>query len=125
MECEEAELYRLLFCKNATPNQLIQGEELLKGDKLISTNAEYIFMLHESGNLVLKKDGFELWSSDTGGYENITRCVMQHDGNLVLLRNNGDIVWESNTSNNSGGSLIVQNDGHVVITNVIWATGTS
>mgnify|MGYP005860680585 CR=1 FL=1 len=93
----------------------------------------------EVGRLVLYKAGSNqiLWRS--GGIGGVGACVMQTDGNLVIYRlsderwvpiRDGGPVWSSNTHNNDGAFLAIQNDGNVVVynqnnTRALWATGTN
>lgn len=71
-----------------------------------------------------------LWASRTNrNYWYAMRLEFQSDGNLVAYENNtGYARWSSNTSENPGAKLNVQNDGNVLIRNSagspIWSTNT-
>ena len=53
---------------------------------------------------------------------------MQADGNLVLYGPNDEYVWDTETDNNPGSRLVIQDDGNAVIYrpdgNPTWVTGT-
>jgi hypothetical protein len=55
---------------------------------------------------------------------------MQDDGNLVSYFNegsNGGPIWNSGTVGHPGASLVLQNDGNMVVSlngTPLWSTGT-
>lgn len=110
-------------------NRLLPNQVLPRGEKLVSSNGLYTFVMQDDGNLVLYKKGKALWASKTQ-HISVKECVMQGDGNLVLYRYDGKPVWDSHTNGKPGANLIVQDDGNVVIyydpnPKAIWATGTN
>ena len=48
---------------------------------------------------------------------------MQSDGNLVLFTSGGTPVWATNTNNNNGAYLILQDDGNAVIYDTMGHSG--
>lgn len=103
---------------------------------IYSTNGVYKLVFEKTGNLALYKNGTQLqWSS------NSKNCIptpyvafaarFQSDGNLVVywhLQSNPlqlIPVWSTNTHGNPNSTLVVQNDGNVVIygpsNNVLWS----
>lgn len=56
------------------------------------------------------------------------KLAMQSDGNAVL-RGNGRPIWQTNTPNNAGGYITMQNDGNFVVyskaNKALWASGTN
>ncbi len=117
----------------AKGNRLNPGEYMTPGNILVSHNGKYIFMLQTDGNIVLrkvKKNGQKvvLWSSGTSKY-NVTKLIMQHDGNLVLYLHR-HASWSTGTSGHPGAFLVVQDDGNVVIYSrdgrkPVWSTHTA
>jgi hypothetical protein len=72
------------------------------------------------GNLVLTKNGTEIWETSTSGNHDVV-CVMETSGDLFV---NGVIPWHSGTFS-PGAYLVLQNDGTLVIDSVagvqIWS----
>lgn len=53
---------------------------------------------------------------------------MQTDGNLVIYGTGGEAIWSTDSYGHPGSSLVLQDDGNVVIydpsyTHTLWATG--
>ena len=117
----------------AKGDRLNPGEYMTPGNILVSHNGKYIFMLQTDGNIVLRKvekNGKKkvLWSSGTSKY-NVTKLIMQHDGNLVLYLHR-HASWSTGTGGHPGAFLVVQDDGNVVIytkdgKKPIWSTNTA
>ncbi|MDY6836008.1 MAG: lectin [Chloroflexota bacterium] len=111
-------------------DKMLPGQELLRGERLVSHNGKYSLVMQDDGNLVLYDgNGTALWNSGTQNIA-IQKCVMQPDGNLILYRYDGVAAWSSGTNGKPGANLIIQNDGNVVIyyepkPEAIWATGTN
>lgn len=110
-------------------NRLNPGENLTKGNSLVSPNGRYVLRMQDDGNLVLRAPGNEpIWASATDKTA-ADIVMMQRDGNLVIRKPVNVPIWESNTDGNSDSVLILQDDGNLVIyahgNRPIWATGTN
>ena len=111
-------------------DRLLPGQELLRGEKLVSNNGNYTFIMQDDGNLVVYDHNEKaLWASGTHNIA-VQKCIMQTDGNLVLYRYDEQAVWDSGTDDKPGANLIMQDDGNAVIyydpkPEAIWATGTN
>ncbi|MFE7214602.1 FG-GAP-like repeat-containing protein [Streptomyces sp. NPDC057611] len=58
------------------------------------------------------------------------KLTMQGDGNLVITNKSGNVVWQTNTTGNSGASARMQGDGSLAVykadgTTVLWKTNTN
>lgn len=105
------------------PTQVLQP-----GDApLYSSNMQFRLTMQTDGNLVLyRSDGVPLWATGTSA---VFRLNNQNDGNLVLYRRNGTPVWSTGTWAHGPSTLVVQNDGNVVLRRnsdmvVTWASNT-
>jgi hypothetical protein len=107
----------------AVRDRLGEGEELLRGESMQSTNGIFSLRMQEDGNLVLYWYGYALWATNTDGIA-VRTAVMQGDSNLVLYGYDNRPVWESNTSGRLNPTLILQNDGNLVMYSrwAIWWT---
>jgi hypothetical protein len=59
----------------------------------------------------------------------VLRLSNQSDGNLVLYRRNARVVWSTGTWSAGPSTLVVQDDGNVVLRRdsdraIVWATNT-
>jgi hypothetical protein len=112
-------------------DRLNAGQEIGRGEYIVSEDGQCSVDLQEDGNLVLYavRDGewIARWSSGTWGTDG-SRCVMQGDGNLVVYDSNGNALWDSKTYGNDGAYCVIQNDENFVLYgpagNAIWQTGT-
>ena len=108
-------------------DRLNPGQELHADESLVSANGQFSLVLQTDGNLVLSEGGEAVWATGTDGRE-ISKIIMQEDGNLVLYATNGDPVWASQTDGNNGAYLLLQDDRNVVIYSAdgspLWATNT-
>lgn len=96
-------------------NVLTSGEELSKGNYIMSQDTQSILALQPDGNLVVYSNfSNPVWSSNSQGQAG-TSLVMQPDGNLVLYTQGGTPVWASGTNGNPGARLALQTDGNLVI----------
>lgn len=105
------------------------GEDLRRGDELLSADGRFALLYQDDGNLVLyRQDGRPLWASQTAG-TSAGAAAMQADGNLVIYDARGAPVWASHTDGHSGAVLSLQDDGNAVIYTAggtpVWATGTT
>lgn len=90
------------------------GTAVGPGYQMFSPSGEFLFAFQTDGNLVLYQYGTPLWSSRTNG-EAATALWMQTDGNLVLY-DGATPIWASGTNGKgSNASLVLQNDGNLVI----------
>jgi hypothetical protein len=119
----------ILVVLNAAPacasDTLNPGGSLKRGEYLTSDNQQYSLLLERDGNLVLYAGRRVLWTSNTEGQE-VQRCTMQLDGNLVLYSRKDQPVWSTSTSDRPGSFLVLQNDGNLVIYQPypVWASNT-
>jgi hypothetical protein len=88
---------------------------LVAGQSWSSPNGSYALHYQGDGNLVLRRssDGYAVWASGTnpgtaGTFE------LQGDGNMCL-RVNGIEYWTSNTWGNGAATLVVQDDGRLML----------
>ncbi|WP_051990014.1 hypothetical protein [Caulobacter sp. AP07] len=97
------------------PDRLLQGQSLLPGKSLQSTNGVYRLVLEDDGNLVqYGQSGVVRWQSNTSGKPS-ARLTMQSDGNLVVYGPVSQVYWHTATSGNAGSTLILQDDGNLVV----------
>jgi hypothetical protein len=102
---------------------------LYPGDSLWSANGRYRFVYQTDGNLVLYGPGGALWDQGTGGTP-AGVCLLTGDGDLIIHRPPAPYVHVSNTPENKGAQLVVQDDANVVLYGVDrvaveWETGTT
>lgn len=123
-------------------NTLQPGQELHPGDTLYSPRGNAVLIFQHDGNLVLyrgqgnfyNKDsgtyvGVGYWHTGTFGHKEITRAVMQTDGNFVLYDNKGHSHWSAVPGSHKPGSvLVLQDDGNMVLyngRNAVWSSETA
>lgn len=115
------------------PNEI--GEELsdnnttymYPGDGLVSSNGDYTLIYLSDGNLVEYDSSFmAVWMSWTSGSGGGSAHVHLQDGNLVIYNSSVTPVFTTNTGNNPGSVMALQNAGNIVIydsqSNVLWAS---
>lgn len=98
------------------------------GVTLTSADGRFWATLQGSdGNLVVYQNGHgAIWAM---GSRDDDFLVNQGDGNLVVYKARGGAVWASNTAGNGACTLVMQNDGNLVLYlnsdgRPIWATNT-
>jgi YD repeat-containing protein len=97
------------------PDRLLQGQSLLPGKSLQSSNGLYTLVLQDDGNLVqYGPGGGARWQSSTAGKPS-ARLTMQSDANLVVYGPVGQVYWQTATSGGPGSTLIQQDDGNLVV----------
>lgn len=111
------------------PGRLYPWQCLHLGDTLKSPGGCYWMTLENDGNLVVRSNMYsgKIWETNTGG-QSIHRACMQGDGNFVLEKRNLKPGWAAGSFNNQGATLIMQDDGNVVIYKFdshqpAWASG--
>ncbi|HET9174014.1 MAG TPA: hypothetical protein VFN56_01890 [Candidatus Saccharimonadales bacterium] len=106
---------------------LQSGQSLSVGKYLLSPDTHSTLNLQSDGNLVLYSDYNHTWANYTFDSQ-VSKLVMQGDGNLVEYDASGKSVWASNTYNNPGAYLSLQVDGNLVIYSSsgspLWTTST-
>ncbi|AZZ56482.1 hypothetical protein [Rathayibacter iranicus] len=102
----------------ADPAALSSGQQLAKGQSVVSASGAVRFVLQDDGNAVVYSTGGATWSSGTQARGD--RLVMQTDGNLVIYDSTGRPVWFTGT-NDPGSILRIQDDANLV---VYRSTGT-
>jgi hypothetical protein len=104
---------------------LTEGQKLVKGESLTSSNGAYTLTLQDDGNLVLAARGHAIWSSGTNG-EDVVRAEVQSDGNFVLYTGDKP-VWHTDTKGKKNVRLVLQDDRNLVLYSAdgaAWSTKT-
>jgi LysM repeat protein len=104
---------------------LTEGQKLVKGDSLTSSNGAYTLTLQDDGNLVLASRGHSIWASATDG-KDVVRAEVQSDGNFVLYSADKP-VWHTDTKGKKNVRLVLQDDRNVVLyaaDGAAWSTKT-
>jgi nucleoid-associated protein YgaU len=104
---------------------LTEGQKLVRGESLASSNGAYTLTLQDDGNLVLASRGQALWSSSTDG-QNVVRAEVQRDGNFVLYTADKP-VWHTDTKGKKNVKLVLQDDRNLVLyaaDGPAWSTHT-
>ena len=92
---------------------LTEGQKLVKGESLTSSNGAYTVTLQDDGNLVLAARGHAIWSTGTNG-EDVVRAEVQSDGNFVLYTGDKP-VWHTDTKGKKNVRLVLQDDRNLVL----------
>ncbi|MCJ1673043.1 MULTISPECIES: hypothetical protein [unclassified Rathayibacter] len=99
---------------NVFTDALVSGEQLARGESIVSVGGGYRFVLQTDGNAVTyDASGRATFSTGTQGRGD--RLVMQADGNLVIYAADGRPVWFTGTGDETGASVRIQNDGNLVV----------
>jgi outer membrane autotransporter protein len=104
---------------------LTEGQKLVKGDSLTSSNGAYTLTLQDDGNLVLASRGHSIWASSTDG-KDVVRAEVQSDGNFVLYSADKP-VWHTDTKGKKNVRLVLQDDRNLVLyaaDGAAWSTKT-
>ena len=104
---------------------LAEGQKLVKGESLTSSNGAYTLTLQDDGNLVLAARGHAIWASETNG-EDVVRAEVQSDGNFVLYTADKP-VWHTDTKGKKNVRLVLQDDRNLVLYSAdgsAWSTKT-
>lgn len=104
---------------------LTQGQKLVRGESLVSSNGAYTLTLQEDGNLVLAARGVPLWDTKTSG-QDVVRAEVQSDGNFVVYTADKP-VWHSDTKGKKNVKLVLQDDRNLVLyaaDGPAWSTKT-
>ena len=110
---------------NAVGDTLTEGQKLVKGESLTSSNGAYTLTLQDDGNLVLAARGHAIWASGTNG-EDAVRAEVQSDGNFVLYTADKP-VWHTDTKGKKNVRLVLQDDRNLVLyaaDGSAWSTKT-
>src|ERR1700744_6034433 len=111
--------------RNAVGDTLTEGQKLVKGESLTSSNGAYTLTLQDDGNLVLASRGHAIWASGTNG-EDVVRAEVQSDGNFVLYTADKP-VWHTDTKGKKNVRLVLQDDRNLVLyaaDGAAWSTKT-
>ena len=119
----------LCFAQPGPSNQICCDKEIAMGTRIASPNGRFFLIFQTDKNVVLYKVTAQgdkaLWHTNTANHA--TRTVMQADGNFVLYEN-AKPIWASNTYGNKNATLVVQDDGNLVIYSTdkrpLWASNT-
>jgi LysM repeat protein len=104
---------------------LAEGQKLVKGESLTSSNGAYTLTLQDDGNLVLAARGHAIWASGTNG-EDVVRAEVQSDGNFVVYTADKP-VWHTDTKGKKNVRLVLQDDRNLVLYSAdgsAWSTKT-
>jgi LysM repeat protein len=104
---------------------LTEGQKLVKGESLTSSNGAYTLTLQDDGNLVLASRGHAIWASGTNG-QDVVRAEVQNDGNFVLYTADKP-VWHTDTKGKKDVKLVLQDDRNLVLysaDHAAWSTKT-
>jgi nucleoid-associated protein YgaU len=104
---------------------LTEGQKLVKGDSLTSSNGAYTLTLQDDGNLVLASRGHAVWASGTDG-QDVVRAEVQKDGNFVVYTADKP-VWHTDTKGKKNVRLVLQDDRNLVLYSAdgaAWSTKT-
>jgi hypothetical protein len=107
-------------------NHLGPGQTLAAGRQLHAPTRPVTLVMQADGELVLLKAGAErLWASGTAG-SGATHAEMRPGGNLALVGRR-KVVWQTETNGHRGASLVVQDDGVLVVRGIdgadVWQSG--
>src|ERR1700761_2384978 len=111
--------------RNAVGDTLTEGQKLVKGESLTSSNGAYTLTLQDDGNLVLASRGHAIWASGTNG-DDVVRAEVQSDGNFVLYTADKP-VWHTDTKGKKNVRLVLQDDRNLVLYSAdgaAWSTKT-
>ncbi|GAB3034703.1 LysM peptidoglycan-binding domain-containing protein [Mycobacterium bourgelatii] len=106
-------------------DRLLEGQKLVRGESLVSSNGAYTLTLQDDGNLVLASRGKPIWATGTNG-QDVVRAEVQRDGNFVLYTADKP-VWHSDTKGKKNVALILQDDRNLVLyssSGPAWSTKT-
>ncbi|MCV7229324.1 LysM peptidoglycan-binding domain-containing protein [Mycolicibacterium komossense] len=92
---------------------LTEGQKLVKGGSLVSSNGAYTLTLQDDGNLVLAARGQAVWATSTNG-QDVQRAEVQQDGNFVLYTADKP-VWHTDTKGKTNVKLVLQDDRNLVL----------
>jgi LysM repeat protein len=109
----------------AVGDTLTEGQKLVKGESLTSSNGAYTLTLQDDGNLVLASRGHAVWASGTNG-EDVVRAEVQSDGNFVVYSADKP-VWHTDTKGKKNVRLVLQDDRNLVLyaaDGSAWSTKT-
>jgi hypothetical protein len=105
---------------------LTEGQKLVKGESLTSSNGAYTLTLQDDGNLVLASRGHAIWATGTEG-QDVVRAEVQGDGNFVLYTSDKP-VWHTDTKGKKNVRLVLQDDRNLVLYaadgGAAWSTKT-
>jgi nucleoid-associated protein YgaU len=105
---------------------LTEGQKLVKGESLTSSNGAYTLTLQDDGNLVLASRGHAIWATGTDG-QDVVRAEVKSDGNFVLYTADKP-VWHTDTKGKKNVRLVLQDDRNLVLYaadgGAAWSTKT-
>lgn len=92
---------------------MYRGQELRRGDRLMSENGKFLLDFQNDGDFVLKIDGIPLWRTLTTGKGE--RLVIQEDGTTAIYDSTNLQVYYNGIS--SVFMIKVENNGDLLVTN--------
>jgi hypothetical protein len=116
----------LAFAATSRSDNMVAGEYLFPGQRVVAAGCYYHLDMQSDGNLVTYGNSSARWSTSTNGRAGY--AVFQTDGNFVLRNWNDAPIWNTATVPHSGARLVQQSDGNLVVydgTAALWASGVS
>ncbi|MGI5196763.1 protein kinase domain-containing protein [Streptomyces sp. CA-288835] len=115
--------------RDEAPNEVVVQApySMMSGHVLENADGRTRMVMQKDGNLLITDaDRKPLWDANVYGEGNYAR--FQTDGNLVVRNKDGEALWGAGTSRKAGATLVLQEDGNVVIklgSNVLWEANTA
>ncbi|ROH93284.1 hypothetical protein ED208_01805 [Stagnimonas aquatica] len=99
----------------ALKSELKGGEQLRKGEKLVSPNRRYSLVFNEDGNaqLLVNADRSVLFETATRVDGDGKLVLQAHDGNLVVCKANGDAAWGADAHKRGFTSIQLTDQGQL------------
>jgi hypothetical protein len=98
----------------AESSVLRSNEQLRAGQRLVSSDGQYVLVMQGDGNLVEYAPGNRpIWASGTNVRDSVVR--MQSDGNVVIIAPGNRPVWATGTNGNLRATLELQTDANLVV----------
>lgn len=111
----------------AAADRLASGEALMVGQQLTSQDGRFALKVQQDGNLVLWFGSTQLWASGTATGKSLYFRLL-NTGVATLYDVPQNALWSSTPAAGAGASLILQNDGNLVLKNsggsVVWQSNT-
>ena len=99
----------------ALKSELKGGEQLRKGEKLVSPNRRYSLVFNQDGNaqLLVNADRSVLFETATQVDGDGKLVLQAHDGNLVVCKANGDAAWGADAHKMGFTSIRLSDQGQL------------
>eukprot|EP01083_Nonionella_stella_P133643 406298_1 len=114
---------------------LISPFTLHRGDRIeSSSNSEVNLQFQQNdGNLVFRKTGSSVWSTNSEGVIGGSHVTLQEHGDLVMFNNHSEAIWNSSSLQGAGPfMLMVSESGGVAmlyildsLNNIVWSRSSN